>query len=93
MADFGEFQTVPIAVRARRLYLDGYYEICGKAQFCLAGTWIVQAVHGNGEQYCIPDDVFREGYRPTDTKSEAMWKESTKKIYPVWPDGKPISLN
>jgi hypothetical protein len=90
--DYGEFQTVPIAVKARRLYVDGWYDISGKPRLCPAGTWIVQVVGGN-QQLCIPDDVFREGYRPTDTKSEAMWKEQTNKIHPVWPNGSPIALN
>jgi hypothetical protein len=98
MRNSGAFETVPIKVQAVRLFVDGWYDICGKPKLCSAGSWLVQLQGGRpGENQllCVPDDVFREGYRPTDTQSEAMWLERTNKIHPVWPtdDAKPIKLN
>jgi hypothetical protein len=97
MLKFEEFKTVPIAVKAVRVFTDGYYDIGGKARLCPAGTWLVELAHpAKGQpitRLCIPDDVFREGYRPSDSASEAMWKEQTNTIHPVWPDGKPTTLN
>lgn len=93
MADMAEFLSVPRPVLARRLFADSWQQINGRPQFVPAGMWIVQAKGGTGEQLMVPDDVFREGYRPTDTKSEAIWSETTKKVYPHWPDGTPIDLN
>ena len=91
------FETVPIAVNAVRLFVDGHYDIGGVQTLCVAGMWLVQFAHpARGQKvrtYCIPDDVFREGYRPTDTASEAMWTERTTKIHPVWPSGEPTKLN
>ncbi len=97
MVKFSAFQTVPIAVKAVRLFLDGWYDIGGKPTLCKAGMWLVElADPARGQKvnrFCIPDDVFREGYRPTDSESEDMWKERTAKIHPVWPSGEPIDLN
>jgi hypothetical protein len=95
MADFAEFTTVPIPIRARRLFVDGWYDISGKPKLCGAGTWIVQAVGGTGAQLNVPDDLFRQSYRPSDTKSEAMWLEQTNKVHPIWPtkDASPIKLH
>ena len=97
MEKFGQFQTVPIGVKAVRLWIDGWYDIGGKPKLCPAGCWLVElAAPARGQRvtrFCIPDDVFREGYRPTDTESESMWTESPKGLHPVWPDGKPTQLN
>lgn len=97
MRESAEFETAPIQVNAVRLFVDGWYTINGKEKWCVAGMWLVQLAHpkrgSRVTMLCVPDDVFREGYRPTDTASEAMWKERTSKIHPVWPDGKPIDLN
>ena len=96
MVKFSAFQTVPIAVKATRLFLDGWYDIGGAPKRCPAGTWLVELAHpAKGQKvhrFCLPDDVFREAYRPTDSESEAVWKERTDKIHPVWPDGNPIEL-
>jgi hypothetical protein len=97
MEKFGAFSTVPIAVKAVRLWVDGYYDIGGKGRLCPAGSWLVELAdtpRGHpSTRFCIPDDVFREGYRPTDTESESMWTEQTKSILPQWPNGEPIKLN
>jgi hypothetical protein len=95
MADSAEFLSVPIPVRANRLFVDGWYDISGKPKFCGAGTWLVQAVNGTGAQLNVPDDLFRQSYRPADTKAEAMWKEQTNTVHPIWPteDGSPIKLH
>lgn len=95
MRESGNFETVPIAVRAVRLFTDGFHEIAGRMKLCPAGAWLVKVKGRNAQQLCIPDDRFREGFRPTDTQSEAMWTEKTKKIYPIWPteDASPIKLS
>ena len=98
MRESGAFETVPIKIQALRLFIGGWYDICGQRKWCPAGTWLVRIAGGRAsqnQQLCIPDDVFREGYRPTDTQSEAMWTERTDKIYPIWPtdDAKPIKLS
>jgi hypothetical protein len=93
MLDFADFVTVPVAIEARRAFSDSYQLIGGKNTLVVAGMWILKAKNGTGNQMMVPDDVFREAYRPTDTKSETAWKEETKTVYPVWPDGKPILLS
>lgn len=93
MAQMEKFLSVPQAVRARRLFVDGYDEINRRRALIPAGMWVVTAVGGNGVQILMPDDVFRIQFRPTDAASEAMWKEQTKTVYPQWPDGEPIPLS
>jgi hypothetical protein len=93
MLEFAEFVTVPVAIEARRAFSDSYQLIGGVNKLVPAGMWILRAKNGTGNQMMVPDDVFREGYRPTDTQSETAWNEATKKVYPIWPDGKPILLS
>jgi len=93
MAETNVFVSVPQHVKARRLFADQWETISGKRLLCPAGTWLVEAVNGAGDQLCMPDDIFRLQFRPTDTASESAWKETTNAIYPHWPDGKPILLS
>jgi hypothetical protein len=93
MGTFATFETVPRKVKARRLFVDEQHMVSGVYRTCPAGMWLVKAEGGKGDLMLMPDDIFREGMRPTDTQSETAWKEQTKKIYPHWPDGKPIPLN
>ena len=93
MADFAKFETVSLPVSARRLFVDTVLVISGKQQLCPAGMWLVKVKGGTGALLLMPDDLFRIQCRPTDTQSEAAWKEQTNTVYPQWPDGKPISLN
>ena len=87
------FVSVPRYVQARRLFVDSWEQINRREQFCPAGMWLVEAVGGTGDQLLMPDDIFREQFRPTDTASETLWSETTKKVYPIWPDGNPIKLS
>jgi hypothetical protein len=89
----GEFLSVPFPIKARRLFLDERHEISGKNQLVPAGMWLVKAAKGTGKMLAVPDDVFRESYRPTDTYSENMWKETTKTVRPIWPGSGPITLS
>lgn len=93
MADMEIFVTVPRQVRARRLFIDGRIQLNGRRVNAYAGMWIVEAVGGAGEQLLMPDDIFRLQFRPTDTASESLWNEATKRVLPQWPDGDPIRLN
>ena len=93
MADKQVFESVPRRIRARRMFVDSYQQINGKQERVPAGMWIIEAIGGNGGQVRVPDDVFREQFRPTDTASEALWKETTNAVYPHWPDGRPIVLS
>lgn len=92
MADFANFQTVPIAVKARRVWMDERIFIPGKGMTLVPkGCWIVELggeEAGQGAmRLAVPDDVFREGYRPTDTRAEAVWKEKQSGVFNDWPDG------
>ncbi len=93
MSDFNDFLSVPVAIKAKRMFVDSYQLVSGKNKRVPAGMWLVRAKDGTGQQLALPDDVFREGYRPTDTASEAAWKETTNAIYPHWPSGSPILLS
>jgi hypothetical protein len=89
----GDFVSVPQAIRARRLFVDAHHTIAGRVKMVPAGMWLVEAVGGTGQILAIPDDVFRERFRPTDTYSENMWKETTKTVRPIWPGSGPITLS
>jgi hypothetical protein len=93
MAQTETFVTVQQHVKARRLFIDQKVQLNTRTVQAYAGMWIVEAVGGAGHQLLMPDDVFRMQFRPTDTASEAAWKEQTNKVYPQWPDGKPIDLH
>ncbi len=93
MATKSRFETVPQPVKARRLFIDERVTICGRPRLCPAGMWVVEAVGGAGDNLLVPDDIFRINFRPTDTQSEAAWKEQTKKVWPVWENGEPLELN
>ncbi len=93
MAEFAKFETVPRPVHARRLFIDTQVVVGGRPKLAPAGMWLVKADGGTGECLLMPDDLFRIQMRPTDTQSEAAWKERTNLISPQWPEGKPIPLN
>ena len=93
MPEMAEFLSIPRPVKARRLFVDSWEQINGKQKFVPAGMWIVQAVGGTGDQLMMPDDIFRLQFRPTDTRSEAAWNETTNSVYPHWPDGHPMVLS
>jgi hypothetical protein len=93
MAQTNTFQTVPRDVKARRLWIDQRIEINGRMVNAIAGMWVVEAVGGKGDRLLMPDDIFRLGFRPTDSASEQEWYETTNNLWPVWPDGKPIPLH
>ncbi len=95
MADYASFLTLPVAVNAFRCMIETYVQVGLKNVLVPRGVWVVVAKKGTGQVFLVPDDVFREGYRPTDTKSEAFWNERTNKVWPVWPtkDASPIKLD
>jgi len=94
MATTQRFIAVPETVEARRLFVDERLPIKGRWTNCPAGMWVVTTESRAGKvNFLYPDDRFREHWRPTDAASEAMWNEQTKKIYPQWPDGRPVPLN
>jgi len=92
MADFAKFESRPRPVSARRLFIDTQVMVGGISKVAPAGMWLVKAEGGTGECLMMPDDVFRLSFRPTDTQSEAAWKERTNLIAPQWKDGvEPLS--
>lgn len=81
-----KFETRPITVQAYRVWVDTPVLIPGKGvRHATAGTWIVEGQYG--AQLIVPDDIFREMYRPMSTAAETLWKEETKKVWAIWPDG------
>ena len=90
---FARFETRPIGVVARRLWVDERVEVTGmRGQRSvvqgLAGMWEIRG-DGGGVCLLLPDDIFREQYKPVDAQGDALWRETTRQIYPIWPDDHP----
>lgn len=81
-----KFESRPIPVLAHRLFVDTPIAVPGEGvKYAQAGMWVVQGK--GGAVLLVPDDIFREMYKPVTTAAEAMWKETTKTVWPIWPTG------
>ncbi len=86
MSTAEKFETRPMPCNAYRVFVDTPVLIHKEGvKYAQAGMWVVEGQYG--ALLLVPDDIFREMYRPTTTAAETMWKETTNKVWPIWPNG------
>lgn len=81
---FERFEIRPWAVVCRRVWVDTPVDTLKGRKMALAGMWIV--VSKTGASMILPDDIFRESYKPITSAAEAVWKENPGKgLHPMIP--------